>query len=239
MELTGLTALVTGAGQRIGAACIQALADKGVRIACHANHSWQSAQGQCDDIRRQGGTAELFVADLAQEEASQRLFEQVTERMGGVQILVNNAAIFQRGTLLDLQPSQWQRMMAINLTAPMLLMQSFARQGQAGTIVNVLDQRIARPRPGHLAYTVAKSALWTLTQMAALELAPAIRVNAIAPGPILPAMGDSDAAFQRVVAATPLQRAGSPQDVVQALLFLLQQPFITGQLLFVDGGEHL
>jgi NAD(P)-dependent dehydrogenase (short-subunit alcohol dehydrogenase family) len=239
MELTGLTALVTGAGQRIGAACIQALADKGVRIACHAHHSWQPAQEQCHRIQQQGGTAELFVADLAQEQSLQSLFEQVTERMGKVQILVNNAAIFQRSALTELALPHWQRMMAINLTAPMLLMQNFARQGQPGVIINVLDQRIARPRPGHLAYTVAKSALWTLTQMAALELAPTIRVNAIAPGPILPAVGDSMEGFQRVGAATPLQRTGSAQDVVEALLFLLQQPFITGQLLFVDGGEHL
>ncbi len=242
MELGGQTALVTGAGQRIGAVCAEALAKAGVRLALHAHQSRQAAQTLQARIRQQGGEAELFFADLSDGQQATRLFEQVTEQMGCLQILVNNAAIFHPSTLADLSLDAWQKMMAINLTAPFLLMQQFARQKkiEAGAvIINLIDQRIVRPRPGHLAYTVAKSGLWTLSQMAAVELAPTIRVNAIAPGPILPAADAAQETFQRIVAATPLQRSGSAQDIVEALLFLLKQPFITGQLLFVDGGEHL
>ncbi|WP_130472707.1 SDR family NAD(P)-dependent oxidoreductase, partial [Candidatus Magnetaquicoccus inordinatus] len=203
MDLTGKCALVTGSGQRIGTACAQTLVQAGVRVAWHAHHSRQAAQQQCQQIRQQGGEVELFIADLADAEQTQGLFQEVNARMGEVQILVNNAAIFRPASLAGLTLTAWQEMLAINLTAPMLLMQQFARQcgKQSGSIVNIVDQRIHRPRPGHVAYTLAKSALWTLTQIAAVELAPNIRVNAIAPGPILPAVDAAPMAFQAVVAA--------------------------------------
>ncbi len=242
MELAGTTALVTGAGQRIGAACAEALALAGAQVAIHTHRSHTMAGECCATIRRQGGRAEIFAADLSDGQQAVQLMEQVTARLGRVDILVNNAAVFQPGHLRDTPLTAWQAVMAINLTAPFLLMQAFARglaPSGAGVIINLIDQRVARPRPGHLAYTVAKEALWTLTRITAVELAPTIRVNAIAPGPILPAAGMAGEAFQRVAAATPLGRAGSPQDIVDTLLFLVRHPFITGEMIFVDGGEHL
>ncbi|MEO5362757.1 MAG: SDR family oxidoreductase [Magnetococcus sp. DMHC-8] len=241
-DLAGCTALVTGAGQRIGAACAEALARAGARVAVHAHRSQGAARALCTAIERQGGRAELFVADLADPEEAARLLEQVAARMGVVTLLVNNAAVFPPGTLRDTPLAAWQAVLAVNLTAPFVLMQAFARglpPPATGVIVNLLDQRIVRPRPGHLAYTVAKEALWTLTRLAAVELAPAVRVNAIAPGPILPAAGDGIEMFRRVAAATPLQRAGSPQDIVDTLFFLIRHTFITGEMICVDGGEHL
>lgn len=243
LELAGSTALITGAGQRIGAACAQALALAGVKVAVHAHHSLAAAQALCHAIQQQGGVAEPFLADLADPRQTTHLLEQVNSQLGTVRILVNNAAIFKPGAFGTTSLEAWQEMLAINLTAPFLLMQAFARAlgpVTAGVIVNLLDQRITRPRPGHLAYTVAKSALWSLTRMAALELAPTIRVNAIAPGPILPAVGmEGEAHFQRIAAATPLGRPGSPQDIVDTLLFLVRHAFITGEMVYVDGGEHL
>ncbi|MBF0585093.1 MAG: SDR family oxidoreductase [Magnetococcales bacterium] len=240
--LAGQVALVTGAGRRIGAACAEGLALAGARVAVHAHHAQSAASALCTAIGQQGGQAEPFFADLADPSQVEGLLEQVVGRLGTVQILVNNAAIFQPGALCTTSLAAWNEMLAINLTAPFLLMQAFAKgisPTMSGVIINMIDQRITRPRPGHLAYTVAKSALWTMTQMAALELAPAVRVNAIAPGPILPAAGDGEERFQQIAEATPLGRAGSPQDVVDLLLFLVQSPFITGEMVCVDGGEHL
>lgn len=235
-----MTALVTGAGQRIGATCAEALALAGAKVAVHAHHSQAAALALCTAIGQQGGQAEPFFADLADPEQVTRLLEQVAMRLGTLHILVNNAAIFQPGTVRTTPVAAWDEMLAINLTAPFLLMQGFANgMPTTGVIINLLDQRITRPRPGHLAYTVAKSALWTMTRMAAVELAPTIRVNAIAPGPILPAAGSALEAFQQIGAATPLGRVGSPQDVVDALLFLVQHTFITGEMICIDGGEHL
>ena len=245
MNPHGATALVTGAGRRIGAACARALAALGVRVAIHCRHSGADAGALCAEIRRQGGQAAVFEADLTDGDAAGALLDRVRERFGPVGILVNNAALFEPGTLLDTSLESWNRHLALNLTAPFLLTRAMARQQAAlaepkpGKIINIIDQRIGRPRPGHLAYTTAKSALWTLTRISARELAPAIQVNAIAPGPILPAPGADDAAFRQVAAATPLGRPGSPSDIAAALLFLLHQDFITGEMIHMDGGEHL
>jgi NAD(P)-dependent dehydrogenase (short-subunit alcohol dehydrogenase family) len=248
LELCGTTALVTGAGQRIGAACAVALAQAGVRVAVHYHRSHAAAQSLCTTIRQQGGEAEPFCADLTDDQQAAPLLEQVNSQLGQVRILVNNASLFHPGRLRDTPLADWHALLAIHLTAPFLLMRAFAAglaADQAGVVINMIDQRVTRPRPGHLAYTIAKSGLWTLTRIAAMELAPAIRVNAIAPGPILPAMGEgltegeAAAQFARISAATPLGRAGSPQHIVDTLLFLVQHPFITGEMICVDGGEHL
>ncbi|MBF0162452.1 MAG: SDR family oxidoreductase [Magnetococcales bacterium] len=242
LDLAGHTALVTGAGRRIGAACAEALAGAGARVAVHHQHSGAEAEALCQRITRQGGRAEPFAADLTEATRLPLLLAAVGQRLGRVTILVNNAAIFAPGTLRDTPLTAWQGMLATNLTAPFLLMQAFAQAlppPATGVIINLVDQRVLRPSAGHLAYSVAKSALWQLTQQSALELAPHIRVNAIAPGPILAAAGAAGAAFPQIAAATPLQRPGSPQDIVDALLFLIGHAFITGEMICVDGGEHL
>lgn len=242
MEPSGVTALLTGAGRRIGACCAEALASTGVRVAIHCHHARTDAEALCLAIRRRGGEAEPFSADLAEAGQAERLMAQVRTHFGPVRILVNNASLFQPGTLRTTTQAAWDRHMAINLTAPFLLMQAFAQAlapTTTGKIINLLDQRITRPPVGHLAYTTTKSALWALTRMAALELAPTIQVNAIAPGPILPAPDATEAAFQRIATATPLGRAGTPQEIADTLLFLVKHTFITGEMICVDGGEHL
>ncbi len=241
-------ALVTGAGRRLGAAIARTLAEDGARLAIHHGRSHRQAEALCREIIDQGGHAVPLQADLADLEIADQLIPRAAEALGGaVTILINSAAIFQRGTLRDTSTENWNRHLAINLSAPTRLMGAFARQfapdsapgAIQGRIINIIDQRIRHPRPGHLAYSVAKSGLWSATQMAAAELAPAIQVNAIGPGPILPAPGDDPATFQAIGRATPMQRPGSPADICAAVRFLLSQDFISGEMLCVDGGEHL
>lgn len=242
MDPSGVTALLTGAGRRIGAACAEALAAQGARIAIHCHRSEADAESLCAAIRQRGGQAAWFCADLADAGQTSALLEQVCQHFGPVRILVNNAAIFQSGSLRTTSQEVWERHLAVNLTAPFLLMQAFANSlapTLTGKIINLIDQRVVRPHSGQVAYTVAKSALWTLTRMAAVELAPTIQVNAIAPGPILPSAAATVGSFQQVAAATPLGRAGIPQDIADTLLFLVRQEFITGEMICVDGGEHL
>lgn len=245
MAMAGRGALVTGAGRRLGGAVALALARAGVHLALHHHASANEARQLAARLEGLGVRAIPFAADLSDPTQAAELLPRVRETLGFVSILVNSAATFEPGSLRDTTPQAWQRTHDLILTAPFLLMQALARQEEfsapdtTGAVVNLLDQRIRRPRPGHLAYTVAKSALWSLTQLAAVELAPALRVNAVAPGPILPAPGANMAQFHKIAQATPLARPGAPDDVAEAVLFLLRQEFITGELIYVDGGEHL
>lgn len=242
MKVHGQTALVTGGARRIGAACVHALARAGAKVVVHAHHSLAQAQEVCREVAFAGGEARIVQGDLLDPQGVGRIMEQAQNHFGPLTILVNNAAIFEPGTVRDTSMENWHRHMEINLTTPFFLMQHFARQcpsGAMGKIVNLIDQRVLRPRGGHVAYTAAKSALWTLTRMAAMELAPEIQVNAIGPGPILPVEGEAHENFTRVVHGTPMGRPGTPEEIGETLLFLLQQDFITGEMICVDGGEHL
>lgn len=245
MALAGRCALVTGAGRRLGSAVAMALVREGVQVLLHYHASAESARQLADKLIQQGGRADILQADLAHPDAAANLLLQAREKLGFISILINSAAIFEPGSLRETSLETWQRHQDLILTAPFLLMQAMARQEEfhnpkvSGAVVNILDQRIHHPRPGHLAYTVAKSALWTLTQMAAGELAPAIRVNAVAPGPILPAPDGDTQRFRKIARQTPLGRPGSTADVADTVLFLLRQEYITGECIFVDGGEHL
>ncbi|MBF0367895.1 MAG: SDR family oxidoreductase [Magnetococcales bacterium] len=258
MKLEGATALVTGGAQRIGSVIAYALAKAGVRVVVHYNGSQQAAQLTCDGIRQQGGVAEAVQGDLSHPEQVMALVDRSRSLLGPLSILVNNAAIFEPGSIRDTSLANWQRHHQINATAPFLLLQAFARQpelmngaldtaGEArsglnlplGKVINIIDRRVRRPGAGYIAYTTAKSALWSLTQLAAKELAPHIQVNAIGPGPILPPPGEGMAHLERVAQATPARRPGSPEEIASALIFLLEHDFITGEMLAVDGGEHL
>ncbi|MBF0588459.1 MAG: SDR family oxidoreductase [Magnetococcales bacterium] len=249
-------ALVTGAGHRLGAAIALALAEAGAPVAIHYGRSDQEAEAVRQQILQKGGQAVTLQADLADPNDVDGLMERAADALEGtVRTLVNSAAIFQPGGVRDTTRKSWSRHLAINLTAPTRLMGAFARQFDPGPsptteraphpprlegrIINIIDQRIRRPQPGHLAYSTAKAGLWHATQVAAAELAPTITVNAIGPGPILPAPGDPREKFEAIAAATPMQHPGSPNDITAALMFLLSQTYITGEMLCVDGGEHL
>lgn len=244
MNLNHATALITGGALRIGAACAQALALQGVAVVIHYKTSHHAAQTLQKTIQAQGGQAHILQAELTDCDQVRSLLPRAEACLGSkpVNILINNAALFLPGTLRDDSLEQWHRHLAINLTAPFLLMQTFARRlppGSQGKIIQLIDQHKEQPKVGYAAYSASKSALWTLTCQAALELAPDIQVNAIGPGPILPAPNGSLAAFDQIAAATPLQRPGTLNDITAALIFLLQNDFITGEMIRVDGGEHL
>ncbi|MBF0125529.1 MAG: SDR family oxidoreductase [Magnetococcales bacterium] len=256
VELVGHTALVTGASQRLGAAIAGRLAQAGMRLAIHYHRSAAAAEQLCQQFIAAGSEAIVVQADLGDWQQTEQLLAHVHQQLGTVHVLINNAALFDPGGVDTTSQLVWQQQMAVNLQAPFILLQQFARQpglrpqlnGSGGSdstsqvygkVINLLDRRVIRPRGGHLAYTISKSALWTLTRMAAAELAPHIQVNAIAPGAILPAPGASDEQFTRIAAAAPMLRAGTPTEIAESVLFMLQHDYITGELLCVDGGAHL
>jgi NAD(P)-dependent dehydrogenase (short-subunit alcohol dehydrogenase family) len=234
--------LVTGAGRRLGRAIALDFANRGWRVGVHYHASSAEALALVAEIEAAGGTAAAFPADLCHSEAPQPLIEACAEALGAPTCLVNNASQFEWDTLETLDPDRWQVQLDVNLRAPIFLTQAFARvlpEGIEGNVVNLLDQKVLRLDPEYFSYTIAKSALWAATQTMAQALAPRIRVNAVAPGPVLKSLGQSQTEFEREYRSTLLQRPVSPEDVVAAIRFLLETPSITGQLIAIDGGQHL
>lgn len=247
-----MRALVTGAGMRLGRAMALKLAAEGYDVAVHYNSSAEAAEQVASEIRDMGRQATALQADLLVAEASLGLLPRAAEALQGpVTCLVNNASIFEPDLLQDASLKSWDRHFDSNLRAPFLLTQAMAHQmvaqqhdhaGEAlawGLVVNMIDQRVHNLAPDFMTYTLAKSALWTLTQTAAQALAPGIRVNAIGPGPTLANQHQSREDFARQRVATPLQRGVDPEDITAALGYLLAARAVTGQLICVDGGEHL
>ena len=235
-------ALVTGAGKRIGRAIALDLAAHGFAVAVHYNGSAEAAHGVVAEIAAQGGTAVALQADLGDEAAVERLIPAAVEALGPVGVLVNNASSFDYDSIASATRAGWDRHMEANLRAPFVLIQQFALQLPAtaeGAVVNLLDQRVWNLTPHFVTYTLSKAALWTLTQTLALALAPRIRVNGIGPGPTLPSTHQTEAQFAQQCAAMPLGRGTSPDEIVAAVRFLLQARAMTGQMVALDGGQHL
>ena len=242
MELDGKVAIVTGGAVRLGKALALALAEQGVRLAIHYGSSAGPAERVVAEIKAMGSDALGIQADLSVPGQTRFIIERAAAHLGQVDILVNSAAIFEPGNWDDTTESNWDRHFAINLKSPFFLSQAFAAQvGQerAGHIVNIADWRGIRPGTDHVAYTLTKAALVAMTQILAQALAPNIQVNAIAPGMILPPPGKDQAYLERRAREIPAQRIGSPEDVARALIFLLRSDFVTGELIFVTGGQHL
>jgi NAD(P)-dependent dehydrogenase (short-subunit alcohol dehydrogenase family) len=235
-------ALVTGAARRIGRAFALALAADGYAVAVHHHASYDAAKRTVAEIRRAGGTALALSADLADEEAVKTLLPRAAAEFGPIGCLVNNAAVFDDDSLDTATRDGWERHLAVNLRAPFVLMQDFAARLPAdsgGVIVNMLDERVWKLTPYFVSYTVSKSALWTLTRTLALALAPRIRVNGIGPGPTLPSARQSREQFLRQCRMMPLGRGTSPEELAAALRFILAAPALTGQMIALDGGQHL
>jgi NAD(P)-dependent dehydrogenase (short-subunit alcohol dehydrogenase family) len=235
-------ALVTGAAQRIGRAIALALAAEGFDIAVHHHASVAAAEGTCAEIRQIGRRAMLLRADLADEAQTTTLLPRVIASFGPVGVLVNNASPFERDEWHDADRDSWDAHIEPGLRAPFVLMQQFARllpEAAEGVVINMLDQRVWSITPHFVSYTVAKAGLWTLTQSMALALAPRIRVNGIGPGPALPNTRQSTEQFERQAASTPLHRGTSPDEIAGAVLAILALPSMTGQMLALDGGQHL
>ncbi|GBR28199.1 short chain dehydrogenase [Kozakia baliensis NRIC 0488] len=232
-------ALVTGGAKRIGRAMVEALAAQGFAVAIHYRSSRKEAEALLADI---GGRGCVVEADLAQEAEVLSLAATVERELGPMGVLVNNASVFERDEWNDTTRESWDRHLEPNLRAPFVLTQAFANslpKEAHGMVLNILDQRVWNLTPHFISYTVSKSALWTLTQSLALALAPRIRVNAIGPGPVLPAPGQSDAHFNTMRDKTPLGIGATPEEIARAALSLLCLPSVTGQMVALDGGQHL
>lgn len=245
-------ALVTGAARRLGRAMALRLAEQGHDVAIHYASSYEDAGDVAGEIRALGRKAVVLAADLLNEAEVARLIPDAAEALGGpLGVLVNNASIFEHDTLQSATRESWDRHLESNLRAPFVLTQLFAAQvpdplpdeaGEPvaqGLVVNMIDQRVRRLTPEFMSYTLAKSALWTLTQTAAQALAPKVRVNAIGPGPTLRGGRQTQAQFAAQRAATPLHRGADPGEICAALSFLLGARAVTGQMIAVDGGQHL
>jgi NAD(P)-dependent dehydrogenase (short-subunit alcohol dehydrogenase family) len=234
-------ALVTGGAKRLGRAIALALAGAGFDVAIHYNGSTAEAAATEADIRAAGRQALALKADLNEEHAVQQLVAAAAA-LGPLGVLVNNASTFVRDEWDNATRETWDMHMEANLRAPFVLSQDFARQvpqGAEGAIINLLDQRVWSLTPHFISYTVSKMGLWTLTRTLALALAPRIRVAAIGPGPALPSPRQTQAQFDRQCASVPLRRGTSPDEVARAALAILSLPSFTGQMLALDGGQHL
>jgi NAD(P)-dependent dehydrogenase (short-subunit alcohol dehydrogenase family) len=235
-------ALVTGAARRIGRAIALGLAASGFDIAIHHHTSGKAAEATAAEIRKLGRRATVLRADLADEAQTATLLPQATAALGPIGVLVNNACPFERDEWDDTTRASWDAHIEPGLRAPFVLMQHFASALPAdaeGAVINMLDQRVWSITPHFVSYTVAKAGLWALTQSMALALAPRIRVNGIGPGPALPNTRQSGEQFARQSASVPLGRGTSPDEIAGAVLAILALPAMTGQMLALDGGQHL
>jgi NAD(P)-dependent dehydrogenase (short-subunit alcohol dehydrogenase family) len=241
MPVSG-AALVTGAARRIGRVIARDLAAAGWPVAVHYHRSQEDADSLVAEIVAAGGRAVALAADLAREAEVEALVPRATAALGPLACLVNNASEFVLDKIDTVTRASWDAHIETNLRAPLVLSQAFARQlpaGAEGNIINLLDQRVLSLTPYFLSYTVAKAGLWTLTQTLALGLAPRIRVNGIGPGPALPSPRQTEAQFAAQCAAMPLGRGTTPEEIAAAVRFILAAPSLTGQIIALDGGQHL
>ncbi|MFM9845625.1 MAG: SDR family oxidoreductase [Hyphomicrobiaceae bacterium] len=236
------TVLITGAARRIGRAIALDFAARRWNVAIHCHISAAEAKNLAREITSSGSNAQVFPADLSDPAAVEALIPRCTAAIGAPTCLINNASTFLYDDLPSLDADQWDRQLAVNLNAPIFLAKSFARHLPAsatGNVINILDQRVLKPTPHFFSYAVSKAALWSATQTMAQALAPRIRVNAIGPGPVLASAHQSPDQFASQSAATLLQRSTSPAEIAATIRFILDAPALTGQMIALDGGQHL
>lgn len=247
-----MRALVTGAGRRLGRHMALYLAQRGYDLALHFASSRDETETLAEEIRNMGRKAVCLRADLLIETQTQKLIEKAAQGLGGaLSVLINNASIFEYDNFASATRKSWDRHMESNLRAPFVLAQGFAAQSPRaiidetgepkaqGLIVNMIDQRVRKLTPEHFSYTIAKMGLWALTQTAAQALAPDVRVNGIGPGPTLQGGRQSEELFAKQRQSTLLARGANTADITAALGFFLDSPAVTGQMIAVDGGQHL
>ncbi|MEE2526433.1 SDR family NAD(P)-dependent oxidoreductase [Hyphobacterium sp. HN65] len=231
-------ALVTGAGKRLGAAMALALAEDGYKVWVHFNQSAAEAGRIVEQIRSFGGNAEAVQFDLAAVDTLATL----VRGLGQIDVLINSASVFDYDSADRLDSADMQRILNINLVAPALLASVIAERHttrNSGNVINLLDQKLFNLNPDHFSYTLAKAGLHTATETMAMQFAPRVRVNAIAPGLTLPAPGMSDEEFARWHTDNPMQGGTSPEDIVRTMRFILASPAMTGETILMDSGEHL
>lgn len=244
-------ALVTGGGRRLGRTIALALGRRGYDTAVHCNTSFQAAEETAAEIRGFGVRSEVLRAELLDADAASGLVDEARAALGRrISVLVNNASVFEPDTIETATLESWRTALEINLHAPFLLTQAFARQAPksaldgselaaSAQIINLLDQRVVDPGPDFVSYSISKSALWSFTRIAAIALAPDVRVNAIGPGPTVRNERQSAEHFSGQRSGALLGRGANPEDISSAVNYLLDSKAVTGQLLCVDGGQHL
>lgn len=236
------TALITGAAKRIGRAIALALGAAGYAVAVHYRRSRDEAESAVAEIEAKGGKAVALDGDLTDEAAAGELMARAAAALGPLGVLVNNASSFEVDDALGATRESWDHNIETNLRAPFVLTQIFAKglpPDAAGAVINITDQRVWNLTPYFTSYTVSKVGLWALTQTLALALAPRIRVNAIGPGPVLPSPRQTQEQFERQCRAMPLQRGAGLDEIARAVLFILESPSMTGQMIALDGGQNL
>jgi NAD(P)-dependent dehydrogenase (short-subunit alcohol dehydrogenase family) len=234
--------LITGAAKRLGRAIALKLGQAGYDVAIHYRSSKPDADSLAAELKALGRRAALIDAELSNESDVETIVPRATAALGTLTALVNSASVFEDDRVDTATRASWDKHIATNLRAPLVLVQAFANQVPAdghGAVVNLIDQAVLNLTPQFLSYTVSKAGLWTLTQTLAQALAPRIRVNAVAPGPSLKAPRQSQANFDAHVKATLLQRPSAPEDIARAVYYLLSAQAVTGQMIAVDSGQHL
>ncbi len=237
-------ALVTGGGRRIGRAICLALARAGHDVAVHHRGGGAEAQSLAAELRGLGVRVSTLAADLSDEDQARGLIARAAEAVGPLTLLVNNASVFEDDRVGGLSRDLWERHMATNLRAPIVLAETFAAQipnasrGRA-SIINLLDQRVLKPDPRFFSYALSKAGLWWATRTLAQALAPRVRVNGVGPGPTLPSIHQSKADFDAEAEFVLLERAADPEAIADAVLYLARADHVTGQMIAVDSGQHL
>jgi len=241
MELRGRTALVTGAGHRVGRAIAVALGAQGMRVAVHYNAAADGAHESARLIQQAGGEADTIGADLTRSDSAAELIASVVARFGTLDVLVNSAAVMMRTPFGEITPRQWDDIMALNVRAPFFLAQAAAPHLRAarGVIVNIADLAAFETWPAYVPHGISKSGVVHMTRSLARVLAPEVRVAAIAPGTVLLPENWDPADAEHLRQTTPLERTGSPDDVVKTVLFILDSDYLTGETIIVDGGRHV
>lgn len=235
-------ALVTGAADRVGAAIARRLAGDGWAVVVHCRNSVDKAEALVEDIRTAGGDAAMVRADLAERSERAALIAEAAALFGPLSLLVNNASIFEADAAGDIDETLWDAHFAVHAEAPAFLARDFAAQlptDVPGNIVNIIDERVLDLSPAFFSYTLSKSVLWTMTRTLAQSFAPRIRVNAVAPGPTVPPPYISAEAHSRRVAELPLGHSADPDGIADGVAAILSLPAMTGQMIVLDGGEHL
>ena len=240
MSTNGKTALITGSARRIGRACALKLASEGMDILIHYNTSKDEAEELARSIRMHGRNAWVIQADLSCPENAEKLMREALRKSNGIDILVNSASIYPKGNWQEVEWKDFSENFKINAFSPFILSREFARQKENGEcIINFLDAGITENDSSHLAYHLSKKNLLSITKILSSELAPAIRVNAIAPGLILPPPGETEEYLKAKRSSNLLQKIGTLEHITESLVFLIKNDFMTGQVLFVDGGRHM
>jgi pteridine reductase len=238
--LQGKVALITGASKRIGRSLAIALADEGVNIVAHDRRAEETETTRvCGEVENCGAKSWKVLADLEKPEEYESLISRSMQAAGSLDILINNASLFVPSTLSDVGFAELTRHLQVNAWAPFVLSREFSRLAGRGTIINLLDTKIVGGDQAHVAYILSKQMLSSITRMCALEFAPAITVNAVAPGLILPPPGKDESYLEELAQAIPLKRHGGTRDIADAVLYLVKNDFVTGQIIYVDGGRHL